>query len=109
MMAMFEPARQLRADIERLDQRAVFALVYAAAGLTCISYLKNPEYLAAILASTPLAGIGEEAVRGSNSNLHALGWWVFVSMVFYLIVPMMIVRFVQGWPLAEIGLSLTIE
>jgi len=106
---MFEIARQLRADIERLDQRAVFALVYTAAGLTCISYLKTPKYLAAILTGTPLAGIGEEAVRGSNSNLHALAWWVFVSMVFYLIVPMMIVRFIQRRPLSETGLSLAIE
>ncbi|HVF48011.1 MAG TPA: CPBP family intramembrane glutamic endopeptidase [Pyrinomonadaceae bacterium] len=101
---MFEIARQLRADIERLDERAVFALVYTAIGLTCISYLKNPEYPAAIL-----AGIGAEAINTADTNLYALAWWVFVSMVFYLVVPVIFVRCVQRRPLSEIGLSLTIE
>src|SRR5688500_9320769 len=101
---MFEIARQLRADIERLDERAVFALVYTAIGLTCISYLKTPEYPAAIL-----AGIGAEAIHTADNNLYALAWWVFVSIVFYFVVPVIVVRFVQRRSLAEIGLSLTIE
>lgn len=106
---MFEIARQLRADVERLDRRAVLALIYAAIGLTCISYLKNPEYLSAILVAPPFAGIGEQGVQSANDNLYALAWWVFVSMVFYFVVPAIIVRFVQRRPLSEIGLSLTIE
>src|SRR5687768_9030802 len=106
---MFEIARQLRADVERLDHRAVLALIYTAVGLTCISYLNDPAYLAATLAGTPLAGIGLEAVVSTTSNLYALAWWVFVSMVFYFAVPVIIVRSLQRRPLSEIGLSLTIE
>lgn len=106
---MLDLITQIGKDFARLDRRAVFALVYSAVGLTCITYLKNPEYLAAILANTPLAAIGNEAAHPSENNLYSLIWWVFVSVTFYFVVPAMFVRFVQQRPLSEIGLSLTIE
>ena len=106
---MLELARQIRGDIATLDRRAVFALVYAAAGLTCISYLKNPDYLAAILANTRFASIGDEAAHPTANNLYALVWWVFVSMIFYFVVPAIFVKFVQKRPLSEIGLAFKIE
>jgi membrane protease YdiL (CAAX protease family) len=106
---MLEIARQLRDDIDRLDHRASFALLYAAVGLTCISYLKNPEYLESILANTRFAAVGEEAAHPVNNNLYGLVWWVFVSMVFYFVVPAVFVRFVQRRKLSEIGLAIKIE
>lgn len=106
---MLEIARHIRDDFEKLDGRAVFALVYAAVGLTCITYLKDPAYLAALLANTPLSTIGERAVDPVENNLYGLIWWVFVSVVFYFAVPAIIVRFVQKRPLSDIGLSLRIE
>jgi membrane protease YdiL (CAAX protease family) len=106
---MLDIARHIRDDLAQLDRRAVFALLYAAAGLTCISFLKNPDYLTFILANTRFASMGEEAAHPSDNNLYGLVWWVFVSMVFYVVVPAIIVRFVQKRPLSEIGLSFRIE
>lgn len=106
---MLNLAKQLGKDISQLDRRAVFALVYAAVGLTCISYLKNPKYLAAITRHTGFAAIGEEAANPTNNNLYGLIWWVFVSVTFYLIVPALFVRFVQKKKLSEIGLAFSIE
>lgn len=106
---MLEIARQLRDDIAPLDRRAVFALVYAAVGLTCISYLKDPKYLAAILSDTQFANIGIEAADSTNNNLYGLVWWVFVSMTFYFVIPALFVVFVQKRKLTEIGLALSIE
>ena len=106
---MFELLTQIKNDISGLDRRAVFALVYAAIGLTCISYFKDPAYLASILANTQFASIGIEAVDATNNNLYSLIWWVFVSVTFYFFIPALFVRFVQKRKLSEIGLALSIE
>lgn len=106
---MLEIARHLRDDLVRLDRKALFALVYAAVGLTCITYFKNPDYLAAGLANTRLSAIGEEAARPTANNLYGLVWWVAVSMLFYFVIPALFVKFVQKRRLSEIGIALTIE
>lgn len=106
---MLEIARQLRDDIAPLDRRAVFALVYAAIGLTCITYLKDPKYLATILSNTRFTNIGIEAANPTDNNLYSLVWWVFVSVTFYFVIPALFVRFVQKRKLGEIGLALSIE
>lgn len=99
----------IRQELGQLDRRAVFALVYSAIGLTCISYFKNPEYLAAILADTRFTAIGMQATHSIDNNLYALFWWVFVSVTFYFVVPVMFVKFVQKQNLSEIGLAFAIE
>ncbi len=106
---MFSIAKQIAEDLGGLDKRAVFALVYAAVGLTCIAYLKDPQYLQLLLANTPFAAIGDEAALSPNNNLYALTWWVFVSVFFYFVVPAVSVAFVQRRKLAEIGLAHRIE
>lgn len=102
-------ARHIRDDLSNLDPRAIFALVYAAAGLTCITYLKNPGYLAAILADTRWASLRDEAARPTEDNLYGLIWWVFISITFYFILPAIFVKFVQQRPLSEIGLAFRAE
>jgi uncharacterized protein len=106
---MFDLLIQIRGDFAKLDRRTVVALVYTAAALTCITYLKKPEYLAAILANTPFANIGNEAANPTANNLYSLVWWVFVSVMFYFVVPALFVKFVQKRKLAEIGLNFKIE
>lgn len=108
-MTMLEIAKQFRDDIAETEGRTVFALVYAAVGLTCITYFKSPDYLAAILSPTRFAEIGDAAAHPVNNNLYSLIWWVFVSVSFYFVVPALFVKFVQKRPLREIGLSLSIE
>jgi membrane protease YdiL (CAAX protease family) len=106
---MLDIVRHIRQDISSLDRRAVFALVYAAAGLTCISFLKDPYYLRLLTSHTSFADIGERAVNPVNNNLYSLAWWVCVSLFFYIVVPAIVVRFVQKRKLSEIGLSFRIE
>ena len=106
---MLELARQIRGDLATLDRHTVFAFVYAAVGLTCISYFKNPDYLDAILFHTQFADIGVEAAHPTNNNLYGLIWWVFVSVTFYFVVPALFIKFVQKRKLSEIGLAFTIE
>jgi len=106
---MLDLARQIRDDLATLDRRAVFAFVYAAVGLTCISYFKNPDYLAAILSGTRFADIGIEAANPKYNNLYGSIWWVFVSVMFYFVVPALFIKFVQKRKLSEIGLALNIE
>ncbi|MBV9214757.1 MAG: CPBP family intramembrane metalloprotease [Acidobacteria bacterium] len=106
---MLEIIPQIKDDLARLDRRTVFAFVYAAVGLTLINFLKQPDYLNAILKHTRFAWVGEEAMYPTANNLYTLMWWVFVSMVFYFVVPAIIVRFVQKRKLREIGLAMNIE
>ena len=106
---MLEILRNMRVDFSVLDRRAVSALVYTAVGLTCIAYLKNPEYLNRLLSETPFAEVGEAAVFPADNNLPALLWWVIVSVFFYFVVPAILVTFVQKRNLSEIGLSFSIE
>jgi len=106
---MLEIIRQLRSDFGTVDRRAGFALVYAAVGLTCITYFKNPDYLDAILRNTRFGSIGEEAARPTSNNLYGLIWWIVVSMMFYFVVPAVWVRFVQKRKLSEMGLRFGAE
>ena len=106
---MLELVTQIRGDLAKLDRRAVFALVYAAVGLTCITYLKNSDYLEVILRHTPFSEIGNEAAHPNANNLFGLIWWVFVSVLFYFVVPAIFVKFVQKRPLSEVGIAHRIE
>lgn len=106
---MFKIVLDIFDDLSRLDRRAVFAFVYAAVGLTCIAYLKNPVYLHTILEHTPLAYIGDQAIQQDANNLYALIWWVIVSVFFYFVVPAAFAKFVQKRKLSEIGLAHRIE
>ena len=106
---MLDIVRHLRGDLANLDRSAVFAFVYAAAGLTCISFLKNPEYLRLLTANTRFSDIGETAVNPVVNNLYGLIWWVAVSVFFYFVVPAVWVALVQKRSLKEIGLSFRIE
>lgn len=106
---MREILDHMRSDLSSVDRRAAFALVYAAIGLTCISYLKNPDYLNAILSHTPLSVVGQEAASPTGNNLYSLIWWVFVSLTFYFLIPAAVVKFVQKRDLAEIGLAHRLE
>ena len=106
---MLDLAIQIRGEFAKLDRRTTFGLVYAAVGLTCITYFKNPDYLELILRNTRFASVGTEAAHPTANNLYSLIWWVFVSVLFYFVVPAIFVKFVQKRPLSEIGLGFTVD
>ena len=106
---MLEIVSHIRSDLSSLDRRALFALIYAAFGLTCISFLKNTDYLVAISSRTPFDWIGREAQQPASTNIYSLCWWVFVSMLFYFVIPALVVTLVQKRNLRDIGLAFRIE
>lgn len=106
---MLEILDHIRDDISRLDRRAVFALIYAAAGLTAINFLRDPAALNWLLSGTTWAWVGHEAMYPTDNNLYELVWWVFVNLIFYVAIPASVVKFVQKRSLHEIGIARHIE
>lgn len=107
--AISSVAARFRGDLASLDKRAMFALVYAAIGLTSINFLKEPSVLEKITRGTPFESIGHAAMYSEHSNLANLAWWVIVSVTFYFVIPAIWVRFVQKRSLREIGLAMNLE
>jgi hypothetical protein len=100
---------RIEEDFSLLDRRSVFALVYAAIGLTCISYLKNTDFMEAIASVTGLGGLAYRLEHSTHSNLGLLFYWVGVSVVFYFAIPALLLKFVFRRPLSEYGLRFSIE
>lgn len=96
-------------DLYLIDRKAVFALVYAAFGLTCIFYLKNQESVAGFLDGTRLEDFGNWIAYSPGNNLPALVWWVAVVTVFYVVLPAAAVKFLYKRKLSEFGLNFGIE
>ncbi len=106
---MFEISGQIRRDFSGLDRNVVFALIYAAIGLTCITYLKNPDHLVSILRGSRFEWIGEAAAHPTGSNIVGLLWWVLISVTFYFTAPALLTTVIQKRKLREIGLAFSIE
>ena len=100
---------RITTDFSLLDRKAIFALVYTAAGLTGIYYLKNHENPALFLRGTRFENLGEFVAHSPANNLPALGWWVAVVTLFYFLIPALAVRFFYGERLSEYGLNFRIE
>ena len=99
---MLEILTKIRQDLETLDRRALAALIYAAAGLMGIFYLKKPEIADAFF------GVNSFSDPIDN-NLASLGWWVAVAIIFYFVIPAAIIKFHWKLNLRDFGLKLSIE
>jgi uncharacterized protein len=106
---MLEILDHIKQDVSKLDRRAVLALVYTAVGLTSIYYLKDQERVAGFLQGTRLEDFGQRIAHSPENNLPGLGWWVGVVTVFYLVVPLLIIKFVWKAKAADFGLKFGIE
>jgi membrane protease YdiL (CAAX protease family) len=100
---------RLTTDFSLLDRKAIFALVYAAAGLTGIFYLKNPAVVSDALAGTRLEGLGAFIANSPSNTLPALAWWVAVVTVFYFVIPALWITFRWQESLTDYGLKLSLE
>src|SRR5687767_8270825 len=92
---MYDILDQIKTDLSRLDRKAVVALCYTALATTGIFYLKNELWVASLLAGTGFEDLCAFVLSSSENNLPTLRWWVLVSLVFYFVVPALIIKF--GW------------
>src|SRR4029079_1888952 len=106
---MLDIYRRFEDDLSLLDRKALFAMVYAAGGLTCIFYLKNPEVLYSFLRGTRFAEFGWFVASSGNNNFPALVWWVTIAVMFYVVLPVLAIKFLFRRPLSDFGLNLRIE
>ena len=106
---MRELAERFRDDLVLLDRKAVFALIYAAAGLASIYYLKNQEPLAWFLSGTRFESFGNSIAYPESSNLAFLGYWVAVVTVFYFVIPSLCIKLLYRENLSDYGLNFEIE
>lgn len=100
---------RIEEDFALLDRKAIFALVYTAVGLTCISYLKNADYTESLSSVIGLNSLARESVRSDISNLPMLEYWVALSVLFYFVIPAFVLKFVLKMRLSDYGLNLSIE
>src|SRR5689334_22725312 len=106
---MFDLFARIEEDLSLLDRKAVFALVYTAIGLTCIFYLKNADSMEAMAAAVGLRSWAFAIEHSESSNLPLLAYWVGVSVLFYFVVPALVLKFVLKKRLSDYGLSFRIE
>jgi membrane protease YdiL (CAAX protease family) len=106
---MFDIFERIEEDFSLLDRRAVGALLYTAAGMASIFYLKDQNAVAGLLTGTDLEPLGRAITDTSVNNLAALAWWVGVVTVFYFLVPAAIIKLVWKKNLADFGLSFRVE
>lgn len=106
---MLDIYRRFEDDLSLLDRKALFAMCYAAAGLACIFYLKNPEVLYSFLKGSRFEDLGWFVAYSSNNNFPSLVWWVAVAVVFYVALPAIAIKFLFRRPLSDFGLNFRIE
>ena len=99
---MLEVLSQIKTDIAKLDRRALTALIYSAAGLTGVFYLKQPQIADTFFDTNSFS-------NPTDNNLAQLGWWVAVVIVFYFVVPAAIIKFHWKADLKDFGLRFAIE
>jgi membrane protease YdiL (CAAX protease family) len=99
---MLEILSQIKSDISKLDRRALTALIYTAAGLTGVFYLKQPQVADAFFGTKSFS-------NPVDNNLAQLGWWVGVVTVFYFVIPAGIIKFHWKADLKDFGLKFAIE
>src|SRR6476646_347046 len=96
-------------DFALLDRKAIFALVYTAIGLTCISYLKNVDYMESAASLLGLRNFAISLENADLSNLGLLGYWVAISVFFYVVIPAVVLKLVLKKQLSDYGLKFSIE
>lgn len=106
---MRELLTQFKDDICLIDRKAVFALVYTAAGLTCTYYLRSPEAFAALTTGTSLENAGRFVAFNPANNLPGLVYWVVLVCTVYFAVPALVIKFGFRESLSKYGLNFRIE
>lgn len=100
--------KSIEEDFSLLDRRALGALVYTAAALTCIYYVGNAQKLSDFLHKTGFESLTDNLYSAEN-NLPALAYWIAVVFLFYFVLPALGIKFIFKRDLKDFGLSRTVE
>ncbi len=98
-----------KTDLSQADKHTAFIMIYTAIALTCIYYLGKPQIIAELLKNIRLSEFGDFLVSTEKNNLPALSYWIFVLMLFYFIIPALIIKFIWKKRLSDYGLNFKIE
>src|SRR6188768_282925 len=101
---MYDFLEHLKSDFAKLDRRAVTALCYTAFGSTCIFYLKNEQSVASLLLGTRFENLRVFILSSSENNLPTRRWWILLSMIFYFVIPALIIKFRWRQELSDYGI-----
>lgn len=100
---------QFKDDLILIDRKAVFALIYTAAGLTATYYLRSPNSIASWTSGTALESFGRDIAFSEANNLPGLAYWVVLVSIFYFVIPAAVIKFLWKEPLSRYGLNFRIE
>lgn len=106
---MLDTYRSLKDDLALLDRKAIFALVYSAIALTFIYYFRYTEWAVWFFGKIGLRSIGEYVATPTDSNLPALTYWVLLTLLFYVVIPGLVLVFYFKENLKDYGLNFQIE
>jgi len=93
----------------RLDGKVILVLLTAVLALTVQQFVAMPECLepiAAMLRGLGLLGLAADLAEATSTQLGRLTWWSVISLLVYVAVPMLVVRFVFRERLRDYGLKL---
>jgi len=102
---MLELYKTLRDDFLLVDRKAKFVFVYAAMCLTSIYYFRDTVWIAKVLSNTPLAGFANSIAYSTENNLPMLTYWASLTIVFYVVVPVIAIKFLFKEGLSDYGLN----
>src|SRR3954462_15807279 len=85
------------------DYKLILICITVAFSLTMIKYLGDVKFMLTFLSGT----VYEDWMTiNPNAQLYRLIWWVGVMIVFYFIIPVLMIKFVFRQTLADYGLKL---
>ncbi|GAB4136408.1 MAG: hypothetical protein Fur0041_10920 [Bacteroidia bacterium] len=95
---------------EKADFKIVIILIWCALGLAIIRYIGDPFFVTSVLSDWGMKDAAHSMRnymdQGPDSELHRLSWWVWTIISVYLIIPILIIRFVFNEAVASYGLKL---
>ncbi|MEO6239903.1 MAG: CPBP family intramembrane glutamic endopeptidase [Bacteroidia bacterium] len=101
-----EEQLQLNSPSKGFDWKVFVILVWTALGLTIIKYYGEPIFFAGVLQNTGLKSAAENLrnwADSENASLRHLGWWVGTMLFVYLLVPMLLIKFLFHEQLSDYG------
>lgn len=92
------------------DLKVFVILFWVALGLTIIKYYGDPIFFSNVLQNLGLKNSADSlrnwANASVNSSLHHLAWWVGTMLFVYLLVPILLIKFLFKEQIGDYGLKL---